>query len=56
MTDCDPIRSTSISRLVTWQGKSDLGALVGKPAYLRFFLKNAGVYSFRFDTAEGQYP
>ena len=56
LTDCDPIRSTSISRLVTWQGKSDLGALVGKPAYLRFFLKNAGVYSFRFDTAEGQYP
>ena len=48
-SECDSITSTSISRLVTWNGKSDLSPLAGKPAYLRFYMKNAGVYSFRFE-------
>jgi len=45
---CDRIASTNLARRVTWQGNDDLGSLVGKPAYLRFHLRNAGVYSFRF--------
>ena len=46
--DCDPIRSTNAALRVTWKGNDDLSSLVGKPAYLRFYLRNAGIYSFRF--------
>ena len=49
LEDCDPIVQTTMSdRRVTWKGGADLGALKGKPAYLRFYLRNTGLYSFRF--------
>ena len=46
--ECDPMGSTSSALRVRWKGNDDLGALIGKPAYLRFHLRNAGLYSFRF--------
>ncbi len=46
--DCDRITSSNTAHRVTWKGNDDLSSLVGKPAYLRFYLRNAGVYSFRF--------
>jgi len=45
--DCDPIAFDHTDTVVTWKGKRDLSALVGKPLYLRFELKDMGIYSFR---------
>ena len=33
---------------VTWKGKPDLAEYVGQPVFIRFNLKNCGVYSLRF--------
>ena len=48
LEDCRPMGMTSSALRVRWRGGDDLGALVGKPAFLRFHLRNAGLYSFRF--------
>jgi len=45
---CDKIAATTSAFRVSWQGCDDLSKLIGKPAYLRFALRNAGIYSFRF--------
>ena len=37
-----------LERTVTWAGKSDAGALAGQPVRLRFLLRDADLYSFRF--------
>mgnify|MGYP001550049242 CR=1 FL=1 len=47
LADCDPLRENSTGALVTWKGKSDLSALLGQPVYVRFELKNMGIFSFR---------
>ena len=50
--DCDPVILEDVtSRRVSWKGKTDLSALVGKPAYLRFQVRDMGLYSFRFTSA-----
>lgn len=46
--DCEPMGMTSHALRVRWKGNADLGALVGKSAYLRFYMRNVGLYSFRF--------
>jgi hypothetical protein len=48
VTDCDVINGSGYTLRVKFKGSDDLSALKGKPAYLRFYLRNAGVYSFRF--------
>jgi hypothetical protein len=47
LEDCDPIRGTRTDIPVTWKGQGDLSALRGKPVYLRFEIKNMGLFSFR---------
>ena len=47
-SDADPVRQTSTAHLVSWNGNSDLSALAGKPVKLRFYFKNAKLYSFQF--------
>lgn len=37
-----------IARAVEWQKKGDVGSLAGNPVRLRFTLKDADLYSFRF--------
>src|SRR5437773_12474769 len=37
-----------LERTATWSGKSDAGALAGQPVRLRFLLRDADLYSFRF--------
>ena len=37
-----------VARTVTWGGKDDLGAFAGRPVRLRFALRDADLYSFRF--------
>ena len=53
LDDCLPMGMTSSALRVRWRGGDDLGALVGKPAFLRFHLRNAGLYSFRFTDGQG---
>jgi len=44
----DPFTGDDLRHVVTFQGKSDVSALTGKPITLRFHLKNAVLYSFAF--------
>lgn len=48
LEDCPPIFGDSIERTVTWKGGGDVSALAGKPVRLRFTLKDADVFAFRF--------
>jgi len=47
---CDEIYGDEISRIVSWGKNPDVSALSGKPVRLRFLLKDADLYSFRFTT------
>lgn len=47
LEECNPMRGGSIAETVCWNGNSDLSNLRGKAVSLRFFIKNAGVYTFR---------
>ena len=46
--DCPPVFGDSIERKVTWKGGADVGKLAGRPVRLRFELKDADLYAFRF--------
>jgi hypothetical protein len=45
---CDEIFGDRIERTVTWQGQGNLSRLAGQPVRLRFFMKDADLYSLRF--------
>jgi len=49
MDDCQEIIGNQISRTVSWEGKTDVGSLSGKPIRLHIFLKDADLYSFKFN-------
>jgi len=49
LTDCEEVFGDSHERTVTWKG-GDVGRLAGKSVRLRFELKDADLYSFRFQT------
>ena len=46
--NADPITTSGLDHVVSWGGKSDLSSLSGKPIKLRFYFKNAKLYSFQF--------
>lgn len=48
LADCDIIYGDSLDRTVTWKGKGDLSALIGKPVVLRFVMTEADLYSLIF--------
>lgn len=48
LSESEEIYGDSLEQIVLWKGGSDLGALSGKPVRLRFVLKDADLYSFRF--------
>jgi hypothetical protein len=48
LADAREIIGDQIERVVSWKGGSDVSALAGKPVRLRFVLKDADVFSFRF--------
>ena len=48
LEDCPEIIGDQIERTVSWKQGSDVGALAGKPIRLRFVLKDADLYSLRF--------
>ncbi|MFH0794417.1 MAG: hypothetical protein V2A74_10340 [bacterium] len=47
--DCDEIYGDEIARVVSWNGKSDVSTLAGKTVRLRFAMKDADLYSMRFE-------
>ncbi len=46
--DCDPLKETGIAQRVTWKGNADVSRLAGKPIMLKFYFKNAKLFSFQF--------
>jgi hypothetical protein len=48
LAECPEIFGDWIQRAVKWQSGSDVSALAGKPVQLRFVLKDADLYSIRF--------
>jgi hypothetical protein len=48
MADCPDHFGDDIEGGVTWHGVGDLSGLVGKPCRLRFALKDADLYAFKF--------
>ena len=49
LADCPEIYGDAIERVVSWQRGADVGPLAGKPVRLRFVLKDADLYSIRFE-------
>ncbi len=47
--DCQEIIGDEISRIVAWRGGSDVSRLSGQPIRLRFALKDADLYSIKFN-------
>jgi hypothetical protein len=48
LDDCPPVFGDSHERAVTWNGGGDVSTLAGKPVRLRFVLKDADLYAYRF--------
>ncbi|HDY87407.1 MAG TPA: hypothetical protein ENH82_04735 [bacterium] len=46
--NCDVIRGNFIDKTVSWQDKSDVSKLAGKPVRLRFLMRGSKLFSFRF--------
>jgi len=48
LADSDELFGDSLERVVTWKGKSNVAALAGQPVRVRFVMRDADLYSFRF--------
>lgn len=48
LDDCIPLFGDTIERIVKWENGNDLSSLEGKTVRLRFFMKDADLYSLRF--------
>ncbi len=48
LADCPEIFGDTLDRVVSWKQSRDVKALAGRPARLRFELKDADLYSIRF--------
>ena len=46
--DCDRIYHNNVRKTVTWNGKSDLADLQGKPVRLRFVMRDCKLYAIQF--------
>ena len=47
--ECDPINGNFIQKVVSWHGNPPLQAWAGKPVRLRFVMRDAKLYSFKFE-------
>jgi len=48
LADAPEIFGDALDRVASWKGGRDLAALAGKPVRLRFVMKDADLYAFRF--------
>ena len=46
---CDPIVGDEISKTVTWRSGYSLAKYAGTPVRLRFYMKDADIYSYKFN-------
>ena len=46
--DCDSMRVDSLAHPVSWRGKADISALRDQSVYIRFFIRSAYLFAFRF--------
>lgn len=53
LSDCAEVFGDTIDRPVSWKGNDDVRSLAGRPVRLRFLLKDADLYSFRFGERTG---
>lgn len=51
LEDCVALRGTRTDAPVTWKGGGDLSALRGEAVYLRFEIRNMGLFAFSIDGA-----
>jgi hypothetical protein len=49
LDDCQEIIGDELAHIVRWSGDEDLGRLAGKPIRLRFVMKDADLYSIKFN-------
>ena len=49
---CDALVGDELRHIVTWRGKSDVSAFAGGKVRLRLRLRDADLYSFKFDAGE----
>lgn len=49
LAECDLIYGDSLDRRVSWKGNKSVEALAGKPVLLRFVMREADVYSMKFE-------
>ena len=52
LDDCSETFGDSVNRTVQWNQGSDVSQLAGRTVRLRFELKDADFYSFRFDSGK----
>ena len=50
LEDCPPVFGDAIERVVTWKGGADVSALAGKVVRLRFVLRDADLFAYRFQS------
>lgn len=48
LDDCEEVFGDSLGRVVTWKQGSNVSTLSGKPVRLRFVLKDADLFAFKF--------
>ncbi len=47
--DAEEVIGNEIKRVLLWNGNSDLSSLTGQPVRLKFYLKDADIFSFKFN-------
>jgi hypothetical protein len=50
LDDCHEVFGDTVDRAVTWKGDASLDDLIGNPLQLRFVVRDANLYAFRFAT------
>lgn len=49
LAECDELFGDTIDRVVSWQDRTELSALAGRPLRLRMILSDADLYSLKFE-------
>jgi hypothetical protein len=48
LADSDELFGDALNRVVTWKNRSDVGSLAGRPIRIRVVMRDADLYSLRF--------
>jgi hypothetical protein len=53
--EADRLTGDSVTRIVTWRGRSDVSRLAGQPVKARIVLRKARLYAYGFEGAEAEH-